>query len=53
VRVLVVEDDPKMARLVQRGLGEEGMHTDLPVERLGRPPAPARRRQGKSLYFLK
>src|SRR5690242_17074683 len=29
MRVLVVEDDPKMAALIRRGLGEEGMVVDL------------------------
>lgn len=29
MRVLVVEDEPKMARLLQRGLGEEGYAVDL------------------------
>jgi two-component system, OmpR family, response regulator len=29
MRVLVVEDDPKMAALIRRGLGEEGLVVDL------------------------
>jgi DNA-binding response OmpR family regulator len=29
MRVLVVEDEPKMARLLQRGLGEEGHQVDV------------------------
>src|SRR3954449_12211730 len=29
MRVLVVEDDPKMAALIRRGLGEEGLVVDV------------------------
>jgi DNA-binding response OmpR family regulator len=29
MRLLVVEDEPKMARMLQRGLGEEGHHVDV------------------------
>src|SRR6266702_4811061 len=29
MRVLVVEDDPKMAALIRRGLGEEGLAVDV------------------------
>ena len=36
VRVLVVEDEPKMAALIRRGLVEEGYAADVAATRRGR-----------------
>jgi two-component system OmpR family response regulator len=47
MRVLVVEDEPKMSALLQRGLGEEGLMTDVATT-----GAEALWRAGESCYQL-